>query len=62
LGNSCDREVIGVGAIDAPDEGIDEAIVDLVSESRTNPSADRIMVVGRARPDQIESGAGHAEG
>ena len=47
-------EAVGVGGVDASDESVDEALVDLVAEPATNEGADRVGWIaaraGAARP------------
>ena len=49
-------EAVGVGGVDAADEGVDEALVDLVAEPATHEGADRVGGIA-AREERLGGGA-----
>ena len=56
LGHHLHTETVGVGGIDAADERVDEAVVDLAAESLPDEGADRVAVI-TAGENHVESGS-----
>ena len=57
LGHHRQAEAVGVGGVDAADEGVDEALVDLVAEPAAHERADRVVGVAAAGQQRLERGA-----
>ena len=54
LGHHGEAEAVGVGGVDAADEGVDEALVDLVAEAGADQRADRITVRTGGRQQRLD--------
>ena len=57
LRHLAEAEAVGVGRVDAADERVDEALLDLVAEPGAHELPDRVVVDGRPREERFERGA-----